>query len=106
MTNDPDSRIGKDHPPEASESGAAPAQDRAGAELAGSAALSLVEAMILALVEKKIIEPHDVDEMFYDAIAAHEQHAENGESPQFNKAVASLLRRLHSEGNSVRLHQD
>lgn len=72
---------------------------------AGNAALSLLEALLLMLLEKKVLEAHEVDEMFEAAILAHRHHVDEGKAPQLNEQIVSLLRRLQTSGNSVRLNK-
>lgn len=70
---------------------------------AGSAALSLSEALILTLLEKGLLEEHEIDAMFEAAISAHDQQARSGHAPDLHASIAELLRRLQAHGNSVRL---
>lgn len=77
--------------------------DHRQAARAGSAALSLSEALILTLLDKGLLEEHEIDAMFEAAISAHDQQAKSGRAHDLHTSIAELLRRLQAHGNSVRL---
>ena len=68
----------------------------------GVAALSLLEAIILTLVERDLISDAELDDAFRAAIDAHLHHAD-AHDDRTNRQVARVLERLRVEGNSVRL---
>ena len=72
------------------------------AQIAGISALSLLEALMLQLVEKNILTVEDVDEAFSAAIDAHDS-AHNEYGREANKQVVKILGNLQANGNSVRL---
>lgn len=73
-----------------------------GAE-AGLAALSLLEALVLTLLDREVVTEDELDTMFEAAIEAHQQPSDRvTSSPQHRKVVA-ILKRLQVHGNSVRL---
>lgn len=68
----------------------------------GIAALSLLEALILVLLERGTLTDDELDVAFNAAIGAHRSH-NGGTRGSNNVAVARLLERLQVHGNSVRL---
>tara|TARA_R110002096_G_scaffold126384_9_gene273230 strand:- start:235 stop:483 length:249 start_codon:yes stop_codon:yes gene_type:complete len=74
----------------------------ADAAVAGISALSLVEALLLQLMEKGVLSGDEVDEAFYAAIDAHQTaYCDYGDI--INKRVAEKLKILMVNGNSVKL---
>lgn len=70
--------------------------------MAGAAALSLVESMLLILKDNGTLATHDIDEIFEMAIDAHDNSTSEREN-SFHANVANILRVLRTQGNSVRL---
>lgn len=68
----------------------------------GIAALSLLEAIILALHAKGTLTTDEIEEVFDAAITAHRLRHESHSDAE-NEEAAQLLTRLRVEGNSVRL---
>lgn len=69
----------------------------------GGAALTLVEALLLVLVERNILREEDVDEVFEAAIAAHEKQGQEAGDPDGHAKISRILKRIHVHGNAVRL---
>lgn len=68
----------------------------------GVAALTLLEAVILTMLERRIISEDELDDAFAAAIDAHRSGGE-GHGSQKNRSAARILERLRVHGNSVRL---
>jgi len=68
----------------------------------GVAALTLLEAIILILLDRSIIDDADLDDAFCAAVDAHRSGVAPHGRPQ-NEAAARVLDRLRVHGNSVRL---
>ena len=71
--------------------------------IAGGAALSLLEALILTLQDKNMIEDHEIDAMFEAAINAHKHHEQESRQSAIHGRIAVVLQRMQIHGNSVRL---
>lgn len=70
-------------------------------EIAGTAALSICEALLLALNDHNILPEKEIVGVLKDAAAAHESAAET-ESSGGHAAVAALINAILDGGNSVR----
>ena len=71
-------------------------------DIAGTAALSICEALMLALNDRNILPEREIVGILKDAAAAHENSAaEPGAEPHHAK-VAVLINRIIASGNSVR----
>jgi hypothetical protein len=76
-------------------------------EIAGIAALSICESLLLALNDHKILPEREVVGVLHDAAAAHEFAADADEaqdtvSADMHTAVAALINGILAGGNSVR----
>jgi len=69
--------------------------------IAGTAALSICEAMLLALNDLKILPEKEVLGILKDAAAAHESAPDDGDI-EMHTAVAALINGILAGGNSVR----
>ncbi len=70
--------------------------------LAGMAALSICEALLLALNDANILPESEIMGVLTDAAATHENAADlDGESVQ-HRGAAALIRKIVAGGNSVR----
>lgn len=68
----------------------------------GAAALSLLEALLLVLLERGVLSGDELDDAFLAAIAAHRR--EDGVARDAkHDAAARLIERLRMHGNAVRL---
>ena len=70
-------------------------------DIAGTAALAILESLLLALNDKKILPEREIVGILTDAAAAHE-NAPSGVHDALNAAVAALINSILAEGNSVR----
>ncbi len=70
-------------------------------EIAGLAALSICESLLLALEERKILPQTEIIGLLKDAAAAHENVAE-GADAELHAEVAALIDRILAGGNPVR----
>jgi hypothetical protein len=73
-------------------------------EIAGLAALSICESLMLALNDHKILPEQEIVGILRDAAAAHEFAAdvENSADAEIHIAVAALINGILAGGNSVR----
>jgi hypothetical protein len=73
-------------------------------EIAGLAALSICESLLLALNDHKILPEREIVGVLRDAAAAHEfaADAEHGADAEMHNAVAALINGILAGGNSVR----
>ena len=78
------------------------ADRRPSAEATCIATLSLLEALILVLMDEGVLTADQVDDAFAAAIRAHEDDPEKAANSNQTEALR-LLERLRTEGNSVRL---
>lgn len=70
-------------------------------DIAGTAALSICESLLLALNDHKILPEAEILGVLKDAAAAHE-NAPTGDRDALNAAVAALINDILAGGNSVR----
>lgn len=70
-------------------------------DIAGRAALSICESLLLALNDKKILPEKEILGILSDAAAAHSTAPED-EGQDTHKAVAALIKSILDGGNSVR----
>ena len=71
------------------------------ARIRSTAALTLCEAIITALVDKGLLSDTEAAQLFEDSIDAHIEHARTGAEPDFHSSVAELLKHLSVGANSV-----
>ena len=71
-------------------------------DYAGMAALSICEALLLALNDRKVLPEPEIVGILRDAAATHENAAETGRDSEMHLAVADLINQIISGGNSVR----
>jgi hypothetical protein len=69
---------------------------------AGMAALSICEALLLALNDRNILPESEIMGIMSDAAAAHENAVGLDADMKAHKAVAALIKRIIAGGNSVR----
>ncbi|WP_296762789.1 hypothetical protein [Sediminimonas sp.] len=72
---------------------------------AGMAALSICEALILAMNDHKLLPEQEIVGVLQDAEAAHENAIGSKAEEQTHRAVAALINKMISGGNSVRRPQ-
>jgi len=68
----------------------------------GIAALSICEALLLALNDRHLLPERDILGILHDAAAAHENAVGPDTDREMHEAVAILINRIISGGNSVR----
>jgi hypothetical protein len=70
----------------------------------GMAALSICEALLLALTDLKIISGQDVRDLLMDVATTHDETAALSQTPGKHQAVAEIVRRILAGRNGVRHH--
>lgn len=68
----------------------------------GIAALSIVEALLLAMNDRDLLPEHEILGILHDAASAHENAVGLDTDRAMHLAVADLIHRIISGGNSVR----
>ncbi|MDA3858743.1 MAG: hypothetical protein PF480_11040 [Roseovarius sp.] len=68
----------------------------------GVAALSICEALLLALNDAKVLPENEIMGVLKDAATAHENAEGSDTEIQEHNAVAALINRIITGGNSVR----
>ena len=68
----------------------------------GIAALSICEALMLAMNDHGILPEHEILGVLHDAAAAHENAVGPAADREMHEAVAGMINRIISGGNSVR----
>jgi len=72
------------------------------ADYAGMAALSICEALMLAMNDHKLLPNHEIVGVLRDAAATHENAVGTGLEIEMHRAVADLINQIIAGGNSVR----
>ncbi|MCV2866933.1 hypothetical protein [Defluviimonas sp. WL0075] len=67
---------------------------------AGMAALSICEALLLAMNDRKVLPEREIIGVLRDAAATHEN--DTGPDAEMHRAVAALINRIIAGGNAVR----
>ncbi|MFV1844060.1 MULTISPECIES: hypothetical protein [unclassified Phaeobacter] len=71
-------------------------------EHAGEAALSICEALLLALKDRALLPEHEILGVLRDAAATHENAVGTNQETENHRAVANLINAIIAGGNSVR----
>ncbi len=71
-------------------------------DVAGTAALTIVEGLLLALNDRDILPEPEIVGLLKDAAAAHENADKANGDADLNVAVAALIQKIIDGGNSVR----
>jgi hypothetical protein len=71
-------------------------------EHAGQAALSICEALLLAINDHALLPEHEIVGVLRDAAATHENAVGTEPEMEDHRAVAELIRTIIAGGNSVR----
>jgi hypothetical protein len=71
-------------------------------DVAGTAALAICESLMLALNDRKILPEPEILGILEDAAATHENAPPGDGAEAMHVAVAELIRKIISGGNSVR----
>ncbi|QDY69280.1 hypothetical protein [Qingshengfaniella alkalisoli] len=69
---------------------------------AGTAALSICEALLLAMNDRKLLPEHEIVGVLRDAAASHENAVGTELETEKHRAVADLINAIIAGGNSVR----
>jgi hypothetical protein len=71
-------------------------------DVAGTAALSICEALLLALNDRNVLPEREIVGILRDAAAAHQNESATNGAAGLNEAVAKLINKIIDGGNSVR----
>lgn len=71
-------------------------------EHAGQAALSICEALLLAMNDHRLLPEHEILGVLRDAAATHENADGTDHEKETHRAVAELINAIIAGGNSVR----
>lgn len=71
-------------------------------DVSGSAALAILESLLLALNDREVLPEHEIVGILKDAAQAHANMPEAVDAPGHHAAVASLINNILMGGNSVR----
>jgi hypothetical protein len=71
-------------------------------EFAGQAALSICEALLLAMNDRGLLPEHEIVGVLRDAAATHENVVGTELETESHRAVADLINAIIASGNSVR----
>lgn len=71
-------------------------------EHAGQAALSICEALLLAMNDRGVLPEHEIVGVLRDAAASHENAVGTELEMEIHRAVAELINAIIAGGNSVR----
>jgi hypothetical protein len=71
-------------------------------EHAGQAALSICEALLLAMSDRGLMPEHEIVGVLLDAAATHENAIGTEEEMQAHRSVAALINAIIAGSNSVR----
>lgn len=71
-------------------------------EHAGQAALSICEALLLAMNDNELLPEHEILGVLRDAAASHENATGSEAETETHRSVAALINRIIAGGNSVR----
>ena len=71
-------------------------------DVSGVAALTILESLLLALKDRKVLPEHEILGVLEDAAAAHDNQSSGDESGQLHKAVSALINTIIKGGSSVR----
>lgn len=69
---------------------------------AGMAALSICEALMLAMNDRKLLPEHEIMGVLQDAATTHEKTTGTDAETETHRAVAAIINRIIAGGNSVR----
>ncbi|MFW2544956.1 hypothetical protein ACN2XU_20170 [Primorskyibacter sp. 2E107] len=74
-------------------------------EYSGLAALTICEALLLAMNDRGVLPEHEIVGVLRDAAATHENARGSEAETQTHRAVAALINQIIAGGNSVRRPQ-
>ena len=70
--------------------------------VAGAAALSICEALLISLNDLKVMDDKEAHAVLVDAAATHRNAISASQNPEEHRAVADLIERIMNGKNSVR----
>lgn len=70
--------------------------------VSGNAALSLIEALVLTLLDRRVVSEHEIDAMFEAAIAAHRAKSQRGYNQTLHEKIVAVLQRMQAESGASR----
>ncbi|MFY2824139.1 hypothetical protein [Ruegeria sp. MALMAid1280] len=68
----------------------------------GMAALSICEALLLAIKDRELLPEHEIVGVLRDAAAAHEAAVGNNDEKDMHQAAAALINQIIASGYRVR----
>ncbi len=68
----------------------------------GMAALSICEALLLAIKDRELLPEHEIVGVLHDAAAAHETAVGNNDEKDMHQATAVLINKIIASGYRVR----
>lgn len=71
-------------------------------DVAGNAALTICESLLLALNDRDMMPEHEIIGILKDAAMTHEQAPDGDGNEEMHKAVGVVIRKIIAGGNSVR----
>ncbi len=71
-------------------------------DYSGMAALSICEALLLAMNDNKLLPEHEIVGVLRDAAATHENASGTEKEMEIHQAVGGLINTIIAGGNSVR----
>jgi hypothetical protein len=71
-------------------------------DYSGMAALSICEALLLAMNDQNILPEHEIVGVLRDAATTHENADGSDLEREMHRSVAGLINRIIASGNSVR----
>ncbi|TYC61940.1 hypothetical protein FMN50_06695 [Rhodobacterales bacterium] len=74
-------------------------------DYSGMAALSICEALLLAMNDHKILPENEIVGILRDAASTHENATGPQDDAETHRAVSDLIKRIIAGGNSVRRPQ-
>ncbi len=70
-------------------------------DVSGAAALTIVESLLLALKDRKILPEREIIGILQDAVLAHAEMPETADNPGHHAAVAALINKILAGKNSA-----
>jgi hypothetical protein len=71
-------------------------------DVSGIAALTILESLLLALNDHKVLPEHEIRGVLKDASATHENVPAGSKKADLHKAVSVLINSIQDGGNSAR----
>jgi hypothetical protein len=71
-------------------------------DVSGMAALTIVEALLLAMNDRNLLPEHEIMGILKDAASTHEEAANESNGVAPHAEVAALIHKIIAGGNSVR----